>query len=119
MCVVWGFGKAVPSSLDRRRVRRRLQLGDAGVRPSDGDRSGPAAPVDRVYFAGTDTAVHWTGYMEGAVRSGDRSACEDLLTMERLPLDELVEAYGNENFADERSDAELYAGLLYDKAIKF
>ena len=41
-------------------------------------RFGPAlrAPVGRVHWAGTETAEVWTGYMEGAVRSGERVADE-------------------------------------------
>lgn len=35
-------------------------------------------PVGRIHFAGTETAEHWTGYMEGAVRSGERAALEIL-----------------------------------------
>ncbi|CAK6449903.1 unnamed protein product [Pipistrellus nathusii] len=31
-------------------------------------------PVDRVHFAGTETATHWSGYMEGAVEAGERAA---------------------------------------------
>jgi monoamine oxidase len=29
-----------------------------------------------VHFAGTETAGEWKGYMEGAVRSGERAAAE-------------------------------------------
>jgi monoamine oxidase len=32
--------------------------------------------VGRVHWAGTETAEVWTGYMEGAVRSGERVAEE-------------------------------------------
>ncbi|HEV3255561.1 MAG TPA: flavin monoamine oxidase family protein [Gemmataceae bacterium] len=35
-------------------------------------------PVGRVHWAGTETAEVWTGYMEGAVRSGERVAQEVL-----------------------------------------
>ncbi|XP_066212219.1 amine oxidase [flavin-containing] A [Saccopteryx leptura] len=31
-------------------------------------------PVGRIYFAGTETATHWSGYMEGAVEAGEREA---------------------------------------------
>jgi monoamine oxidase len=34
------------------------------------------APVGRVHFAGTETADHWLGYMDGAVRAGERAARE-------------------------------------------
>lgn len=41
---------------------------------------GPAlrAPIGRLHWAGTETATVWTGYMEGAVRSGERAAQEVL-----------------------------------------
>ncbi len=41
---------------------------------------GPAlrAPVGPIHWAGTETAAYWTGYMDGAVRSGQRAAREVL-----------------------------------------
>jgi monoamine oxidase len=41
---------------------------------------GPAlrTPVGRIHFAGTETASFWNGYMDGAVRSGERAAREVL-----------------------------------------
>jgi monoamine oxidase len=33
-------------------------------------------PVDRVHWAGTETATYWNGYMDGAVRAGERAAAE-------------------------------------------
>jgi monoamine oxidase len=33
-------------------------------------------PVGGVHFAGTETAVEWTGYIEGALESGERAARE-------------------------------------------
>jgi monoamine oxidase len=33
-------------------------------------------PVGRIHWAGTETATYWSGYMEGAVRSGERAAKE-------------------------------------------
>ena len=35
-------------------------------------------PVGRVYWAGTETATEWSGYMDGAVQSGERAAREAL-----------------------------------------
>jgi monoamine oxidase len=35
-------------------------------------------PVGRIHWAGTETAGFWTGYMDGAVRSGERAAAEVL-----------------------------------------
>ncbi len=39
---------------------------------------GPAlrTPVGRVHWAGTETSDYWQGYMDGAVRSGERAASE-------------------------------------------
>lgn len=36
------------------------------------------APVGRVHWAGTETAEIWTGYVEGAIRAGERAAAEAL-----------------------------------------
>jgi monoamine oxidase len=33
-------------------------------------------PVDGIFWAGTETADHWTGFLDGAVRSGQRAAAE-------------------------------------------
>jgi monoamine oxidase len=33
-------------------------------------------PVGRIHWAGTETSTYWTGYMDGAVRSGERVATE-------------------------------------------
>uniref|UniRef100_A0A8D1F3E7 Amine oxidase n=1 Tax=Sus scrofa TaxID=9823 RepID=A0A8D1F3E7_PIG len=35
-------------------------------------------PVGRIFFAGTETATQWSGYMEGAVEAGERAAREIL-----------------------------------------
>jgi monoamine oxidase len=31
-------------------------------------------PAHGIHFAGTETATYWNGYMDGAVRSGERAA---------------------------------------------
>jgi monoamine oxidase len=36
------------------------------------------APVGRIHWAGTETSTYWNGYMDGAVRSGERAAAEVL-----------------------------------------
>ena len=36
------------------------------------------APVGRIHWAGTETSDYWNGYMDGAVRSGERAATEVL-----------------------------------------
>jgi monoamine oxidase len=33
-------------------------------------------PVRRIHWAGTETSSYWNGYMDGAVRSGERAARE-------------------------------------------
>lgn len=35
-------------------------------------------PVGRIHWAGTETAGYWVGYMDGAIRSGERVAAEVL-----------------------------------------
>ena len=35
-------------------------------------------PIGRVHWAGTETSAVWNGYMDGAVRSGERAAREVL-----------------------------------------
>ena len=35
-------------------------------------------PVGRIHWAGTETSNYWNGYMDGAVRSGERAASEVL-----------------------------------------
>ncbi len=35
-------------------------------------------PVRRIHWAGTETSTYWNGYMDGAVRSGERAAAEVL-----------------------------------------
>jgi monoamine oxidase len=45
--------------------------------------SGPALrkPVGPLHWAGTETATRWNGYMDGAVRSGERAAEEALQSL--------------------------------------
>ena len=38
-------------------------------------------PVGRIHWAGTETADVWNGYMDGAVRSGERAAEEALTAL--------------------------------------
>jgi monoamine oxidase len=37
-----------------------------------------AGPVGRLHFAGADYSAEWPGYMDGAIRSGQRVAAEVL-----------------------------------------
>ncbi|XP_069492606.1 amine oxidase [flavin-containing] A-like [Ambystoma mexicanum] len=41
-------------------------------------------PVGRIYFAGTETATQWSGYMEGAVQAGERAAREILCSLGKI-----------------------------------
>ncbi|HWD75667.1 MAG TPA: FAD-dependent oxidoreductase, partial [Solirubrobacteraceae bacterium] len=36
-------------------------------------------PIGRIHWAGTETSNYWNGYMDGAVRSGERAAAEVLV----------------------------------------
>jgi monoamine oxidase len=59
--------------------------GPTAIHRADGSfsRFGPAVrePFGRVHWAGTETSTYWSGYMDGAVRSGERAAVE---VVERL-----------------------------------
>ncbi|CAH1781670.1 unnamed protein product, partial [Owenia fusiformis] len=46
-------------------------------------------PVGKVYFAGTETATYHSGYMEGAVQSGERAAREILHVLGKISSDEI------------------------------
>jgi monoamine oxidase len=50
----------------------------AAVPPGSWTTYGPwlRKPVDRIFWAGTETADEWTGFLDGAVRSGKRAAEE-------------------------------------------
>ena len=55
--------------------------GPVGVHPPGSLlKFGPALrqPVGRIHWAGTETSTYWNGYMDGAVRSGERAAKEVL-----------------------------------------
>lgn len=38
-------------------------------------------PIGRMYFAGTETASSWSGYLEGAIQAGERAAREVMFQM--------------------------------------
>ena len=38
-------------------------------------------PVGRIHWAGAETSPVWNGYMEGAIRSGERAAAEVLAAL--------------------------------------
>uniref|UniRef100_A0A3P9HRQ5 Amine oxidase n=1 Tax=Oryzias latipes TaxID=8090 RepID=A0A3P9HRQ5_ORYLA len=46
-------------------------------------------PVGRLFFAGTETATEWSGYMEGAVQAGERAAREIMCAMGKIHLNQV------------------------------
>uniref|UniRef100_A0A674BJR4 Amine oxidase n=1 Tax=Salmo trutta TaxID=8032 RepID=A0A674BJR4_SALTR len=46
-------------------------------------------PVGRLYFAGTETATEWSGYMEGAVQAGERAAREVRAFTMQIPQNQI------------------------------
>ncbi|XP_022098628.1 amine oxidase [flavin-containing] B-like [Acanthaster planci] len=46
-------------------------------------------PFGRLYFAGTETATHWAGYMEGGIQAGERAAREVLHRMGKIAENEV------------------------------
>jgi monoamine oxidase len=44
------------------------------------------APAGRIHWAGTETSTFWNGYMDGAVRSGERAAAEALSDLRSLTV---------------------------------
>lgn len=46
-------------------------------------------PTGRVFFAGTESATYWSGYMEGAIQAGERAAREVLHAMGRIDESEI------------------------------
>jgi monoamine oxidase len=63
-------------------AEERFSRGDpvAGLGPGTLLDFGPALrrPCGRIHWAGTETSDYWVGYMDGAVRSGERAAAEVL-----------------------------------------
>lgn len=58
-------------------------------------------PVNRCFFAGTETATQWAGYMEGAIQAGERAAREILCEMGKIGKHEI--------WQDEPEDSEVKA----------
>ncbi|XP_070574713.1 amine oxidase [flavin-containing] B-like [Ptychodera flava] len=46
-------------------------------------------PHGKIYFAGTETATEWTGYMEGGIQAGERAAREVLHADGKISEDEI------------------------------
>ncbi|KAJ5668911.1 hypothetical protein N7462_009981 [Penicillium macrosclerotiorum] len=47
------------------------------------DGSAVQRPFENIHFIGTETALEWKGYMEGAIRSGDRGAQEVIAALRK------------------------------------
>ena len=62
--------------LERRSLERRLLRGRDGTGCHDGFGVGPATALRPHSLGGTETAVEWTGYIDGAIESGQRAAGE-------------------------------------------
>jgi len=58
-----------------------------GVLTSLGDEL--RKPNGRVFYAGTESATYWSGYMEGAIEAGERAAREVLHAMGRIDESEI------------------------------
>jgi monoamine oxidase len=73
--------KYIESSWKREKFTRGCPVGILG--PGTLTAHGPAIrrPIGRIHWAGTETSTYWNGYMDGAVRSGERAAAE---VLERL-----------------------------------
>ncbi len=69
-------GKSVLAPEARDRVGGRVL--NPALPPGVLTRYGTAlrAPVGAIHWAGTETSTHWNGYVDGAVRSGERVAKE-------------------------------------------
>jgi len=46
-------------------------------------------PFGNVYFAGTETATYWAGYMDGAIQAGERAAREILHARGKITADQI------------------------------
>ena len=60
-------------ALDRAAARSGIARARAAARPT---ATALRAPVGPIHWAGTETSNYWNGYMDGAVRSGERAARE-------------------------------------------
>ncbi|CAN8013487.1 unnamed protein product, partial [Ixodes persulcatus] len=46
-------------------------------------------PIGRLFFAGTETATEWSGYINGGIQAGERAAREVLHAQGKLPKDQV------------------------------
>ena len=78
----FGSGQQRDRLLRDELVRRAMDPGLSGGHSQPGHAAGLwpqiREPVGRIHWAGTETSTYWNGYMDGAVRSGQRAAAEAL-----------------------------------------
>lgn len=46
-------------------------------------------PMDKIYFAGTETSIIWSGYMDGAIAAGERAAREVLHALGKITTSQI------------------------------
>ena len=63
--------------------RKRTQL--VGVVSALAGMALVPAVVGAIHWAGTETSTYWNGYMDGAVRSGERAAEEVRKLLKKTP----------------------------------
>ncbi|XP_073523345.1 amine oxidase [flavin-containing]-like [Phyllobates terribilis] len=49
-------------------------------------------PFGRLFFAGTETATEWSGYLEGAIQAGERAAREILFELGKISENDILMA---------------------------
>jgi monoamine oxidase len=74
-------------------------------------------PVGRIHWAGTETSTYWNGYMDGAVRSGERAAEEVRKLLGKTPRPAAVPSTpsggssgGGGSGSDRQGDPRIQAG---------
>jgi len=79
------FGPEANSPVDyfetnwpQERYSRGGPVGILGPGTLTGQGDALRRPVRRIHWAGTETSTYWNGYMDGAIRSGERAAREVL-----------------------------------------
>ena len=82
-----GAARAQPAPWPTRPIRMVIAFAPGGptaaVPPGSWTEFGSLLrkPVGPLHWAGTETADEWTGFMDGAVRSGQRAAAEVSATL--------------------------------------
>ncbi len=104
------FGLGAYSNIDYVEVNWELMAFHNGcvspLPPGVLEQYGPALrePVGNIHWAGTETSTKWNGYMDGAIRSGNRVAAEII---------EVLTNVGNPDFSDIRVYPTITNGIIY------